>query len=62
MGLIRTNPLDRLSARQALLHPWFKQELGQSNLDSAHLKLNHRKTTKIYEPEQFAQIERVTVS
>lgn len=57
--LIRNNPIERLSAREALKHPWFDMELASSNLESAQLNMIVRRESKIYRPEEFLLNERI---
>lgn len=63
--LLKDSDGERLSARDALSHEWFKLDLKKEKLD--HLKramdlMKQRKKSKIYNINQFKHLERLSIS
>jgi len=61
--LLNRDPLERLSARTALKHPWFSLKLTTKSvpLDLAADKMKQRRETKIQRPHEYQNSERITM-
>jgi len=47
--MVKTNEKERLSAKEALNHPWFKMKISTGNLSLAQKQMVNRRGTKLFE-------------
>ena len=57
---MKTNPAERFTAKQALQHKWFQEDLKAqkvADLQKAKAKMLKRKQSKLYKSKEFQHLE-----